>query len=46
MMARRIGGTGGIILADRWGRIGFAHNTPRMARAFICEGIPDIVADS
>lgn len=45
MMAQRVGGAGGIILADRWGRIGFAHNTPRMARAFICEEAQDIVAD-
>ncbi len=36
-LARRVGGTGGIILADRNGRIGFAFNTPRMARAYIIE---------
>lgn len=27
----RLGGHGGIILLDREGRIGLAHNTPRMA---------------
>lgn len=27
----RLGGHGGIILLDRQGRIGLAHNTPRMA---------------
>lgn len=27
----RLGGHGGIILLDRYGRIGLAHNTPRMA---------------
>ena len=27
----RLGGHGGIILLDRRGRIGLAHNTPRMA---------------
>ena len=44
-LARRVGGTGGIILADRNGRVGFAFNTPRMARAFIVEGMAEIVAD-
>jgi len=44
-LARRVGGTGGIIIADRAGRIGFAHNTPRMALAYIVEGIADVVAD-
>jgi beta-aspartyl-peptidase (threonine type) len=44
-LARRVGGTGGIILADRTGRVGFAFNTPRMARAFIVEGMAEIVAD-
>jgi beta-aspartyl-peptidase (threonine type) len=31
---RRLGGHGGIILLDRRGRIGLAHNTPRMAWAW------------
>ncbi|MDE3089750.1 MAG: isoaspartyl peptidase/L-asparaginase [Chloroflexota bacterium] len=44
-LARRVGGTGGIILADRRGRIGFSFNTPRMARAFIDEATPDVVAE-
>ncbi len=44
-LARRVGGTGGIILADRAGRIGFAFNTPRMARAFISEQTPNVVSD-
>jgi len=44
-LARRVGGTGGIILADARGRIGFAFNTPRMARAYIVEGMTDIVAE-
>ncbi len=38
MMARRVGGTGGIILADHTGRVGFAFNTPRMARGISSEG--------
>ncbi len=45
MLARRVNGTGGIIIADRLGRVGFAFNTARMARAFIIDGMPDIVAD-
>ncbi|MBM3129781.1 MAG: isoaspartyl peptidase/L-asparaginase [Chloroflexi bacterium] len=44
-LARRVGGTGGIIIADARGRIGFAFNTPRMARAFIVEGMAEIVAE-
>lgn len=44
-LARRVGGTGGIILADRKGRVGYAFNTPRMARAFIVEGMSEIVAE-
>ncbi len=43
-LARRVGGTAGIILADRAGRIGFAFNTARMARAYIADGIPDVVS--
>jgi beta-aspartyl-peptidase (threonine type) len=45
MLARRVCGTGGIIIADKLGRIGFAFNTPRMARAFVTENMADIVAD-
>jgi beta-aspartyl-peptidase (threonine type) len=44
-LAQRVGGTGGIILADRYGRVGFAFNTPRMARAYIVEGMAQIVAE-
>ncbi|HEX7587679.1 MAG TPA: isoaspartyl peptidase/L-asparaginase, partial [Anaerolineae bacterium] len=44
-LARRVGGTGGIILADPTGQVGFAHNTPRMARAYITERTPDVVAE-
>ncbi len=43
-LARRVGGTGGIILADRAGRIGYSFNTVRMARAYIAEAIPDVVS--
>jgi len=44
-LARRVGGTGGIILADLHGRIGFAFNTPRMARAYIVEGMSNVIAE-
>lgn len=43
-LALRVGGTGGIIIADREGRIGFAYNTPRMARAYITEPMHNVVA--
>ncbi len=43
-LARRVGGTGGIILADRSGRIGYAFNSAHMARAYIADGTPDIVS--
>ena len=35
---RRVGGLGGLILIDRRGRLGWAFNTPRMARALWSEG--------
>ena len=34
-LAERTGGTAGIIIIDRSGRTGFAHNTKRMSRAWI-----------
>ncbi len=43
-LSQRVGGTGGIILADSQGRIGFFYNTKGMARAFITEGMGDITA--
>ena len=39
----RVGGYGGIILVDRHGQIGLAHNTPNMAYAYILPG-HDVVA--
>ncbi|MEW5720106.1 MAG: isoaspartyl peptidase/L-asparaginase [Chloroflexota bacterium] len=44
-LARRVGGTGGIILADAHGRVGLAFNTPRMARAFIVAGMAEVMAE-
>jgi L-asparaginase / beta-aspartyl-peptidase len=43
-LARRVGGSGGIILADRAGRIGHSFNSAHMARAYIAEGMLDIVS--
>lgn len=31
----RVKGSGGVIVVDHQGRVGFAHNTPHLARAFI-----------
>ncbi len=38
VLANRTGGKGGIILLDREGEIGFAHNTRRMAYGFVRDG--------
>lgn len=37
ILAERGRGTGGVILLDRDGRPGFAHNTPRMAYGYVAE---------
>jgi beta-aspartyl-peptidase (threonine type) len=34
ILAQRAKGTGGVIILDRAGRVGFAHNTPRMAYGY------------
>lgn len=34
ILARRVNGLGGLIMVDRAGRVGYHHNTPRMAFAF------------
>ncbi len=39
----RVNGRGGIIIADRFGRVGDWHNTPAMARAWITEDAQQIV---
>ena len=38
LLHERLGGYGGIILVDRHGHIGLAHNTPNMAYAYILPG--------
>jgi len=40
-LAQRVGGDGGIILVDRFGNVGHAHNTPNLAYAFMCEGMAE-----
>lgn len=34
-LAGRVNGLGGVIVVDRLGRLGAAHNTPRMAHAYV-----------
>ncbi|MCB0154555.1 MAG: isoaspartyl peptidase/L-asparaginase [Anaerolineae bacterium] len=35
----RVAGQGGLIMIDRFGRVGFAYNTPNLAYAFMREGM-------
>ena len=35
LLAERVNGLGGVIVVDALGRIGAAHNTPRMAHAYV-----------
>lgn len=44
VLGRRVNGRGGLIMIDRLGQVGFAYNTPHLARAFIIEGMPEPVA--
>ena len=39
----RVDGLGGIILLDRDGQVGYAFNTPRMAFAYVQEGLGELV---
>ena len=39
VLTERVAGQGGLIMIDRQGRLGFAHNTPHLARAFIQAGM-------
>ncbi len=43
LLAERARGLGGAIVIDRRGQVGFAFNTPRMARAYIVDG--NLIAD-
>jgi L-asparaginase / beta-aspartyl-peptidase len=39
LLGERIGGTGGLIVVDRAGRVGFARNTTAMSYAFMTDGM-------
>jgi beta-aspartyl-peptidase (threonine type) len=43
-LARRVDGLAGCIVLDRAGRVGWAHNTPRMAFAYRADGQDPVVA--
>ncbi len=43
ILAKRVDGQGGVIMIDRLGRVGFAHNTPNLARAYMFEGLAEPV---
>lgn len=43
VLSARASGTGGLIVVDRKGDIGFAWNSQSMARAYMFEGIPEPV---
>lgn len=39
MLSDRVDGRGGLIMIDHMGRVGYAYNTPQMARAYMIEGM-------
>jgi beta-aspartyl-peptidase (threonine type) len=41
LLGERVGGSGGLILLDGRGRVGYARNTPAMACAFMREGMSE-----
>ncbi len=45
-LSNRVGSTGGIILVDATGRVGFARSTPSMAWGAAWQGGPGTVADT
>ncbi len=44
LLDQRLNGSGGLILLDGDGRVGYARNTPTMAHAFIKEGMESVQA--
>ena len=42
LLAERLGGDGGLILVDRNGKVGFAHNTPQMSYGYLMEGMDEV----
>ncbi len=45
MLGDRVGGLGGLILIDHGARVGFAYNTPHMARAYITDEMDEPVVE-
>ncbi len=43
-LGRRVNGLGGCIVLDRAGRVGWAHNTPRMAFGYRTHDTPPVIA--
>jgi beta-aspartyl-peptidase (threonine type) len=41
LLDERVGGQAGLIMIDHAGRVGYAHSTPAMARAFMLEGMDE-----
>jgi len=39
MLENKINGRGGVIVLDKKGNIGISYNTPKMARAYMKEGM-------
>ncbi len=39
LLGKRVHGSGGLIVLDGAGRVGYARNTPTMAHAYIVEGM-------
>jgi beta-aspartyl-peptidase (threonine type) len=39
LLGERLGGDGGLILVDRQGQVGFAHNTPHMSYGYLASGM-------
>ena len=39
LLGERLGGDGGLILIDRQGQVGFAHNTPHMSFGYLTSGM-------
>ncbi len=39
LLGERLGGTGGLILIDRQGQVGLAHNTPHMSYGYLTGGM-------
>lgn len=45
LLRERVNGEGGLIMIDRIGRVGWAYNTPHMARAYLTEGLSEPVVN-